>query len=231
MTPLRILLVDDHKLFRRGIELLLASHEGFEVVGSAGDGLEAIALARKTEPDLILMDVEMPRCNGLEAVRQIKSEMPHVKVAMLTVSDDSDDLFDAIKSGAQGYLLKDIEPDQLVDMLEGVRHGEAPLSGLMAARILDEFSRAAPVARSVADQESAVLAGDAAPGLTEREIEVLELVVAGRSNTEIAKDLFITTYTVKNHLSNILSKLHLQNRVQLAVYAVRQRLVEEEGEG
>jgi DNA-binding NarL/FixJ family response regulator len=231
MTPLRILLVDDHKLFRRGIELLLASHEGFEVVGSAGDGLEAIALARKTEPDLILMDVEMPRCNGLEAVRQIKSEMPHVKVVMLTVSDDSDDLFDAIKSGAQGYLLKDIEPDQLVDMLEGVRHGEAPLSGLMAARILDEFSRAAPVARSVADQESAVLAGDAAPGLTEREIEVLELVVAGRSNTEIAKDLFITTYTVKNHLSNILSKLHLQNRVQLAVYAVRQRLVEEEGEG
>lgn len=233
MAPLRVLLADDHSLFRCGISSMLSSREGIEVVGSARDGLEAIELARETQPDVILMDVDMPRCNGLEAVRRLKAETPDVKIVMLTVSDDSDDLFEAIKSGAQGYLLKDLEPYQLIDMLQGVARGEAPLSGLMAARLLEQFAKAGSTAPPPAPQEQARAADPAENELnrlSEREVEVLELVVAGKSNHEIAEALVITTNTVKNHLSNILSKLHLQNRIQLAVHAVRHQLVQEEDE-
>lgn len=233
MASLRILLVDDHTLFRSGIAALLSSQEGFEVIGSARDGLEAIELARETQPDIVLMDVDMPRCNGLAAVRRLKAEMPQVKIVMLTVSDDSDDLFEAVKSGAQGYLLKDLEPYQLIDMLHGVARGEAPLSGLMATKILEQFANAGPRAPQAAPQEQTHTAGTAEDEvgiLSEREIEVLERVVAGKSNHEIAEALVITTNTVKNHLSNILAKLHLQNRIQVAVYAVRHQLVEEESQ-
>ena len=230
MAPLRVLLADDHSLFRCGISSMLSSREGIEVVGSARDGLEAIELARKTQPDVILMDVDMPRFNGLEAVRRLKAEMPHVKIVMLTVSDDSDDLFEAIKSGAQGYLLKDLEPYQLIDLLQGVARGEAPLSGMMATKLLEQFVEAGPTVPPPPAQEQAQAAGPAeheVDGLSEREIEVLELVVTGKSNHEIAEALVISTNTVKNHLSNILAKLHLQNRIQLAVHAVRHQLVQE----
>jgi DNA-binding NarL/FixJ family response regulator len=222
MEPLRVLLVDDHTLFRRGIESLLASRQGIEVVGDAADGFEAVARARETVPDVILMDIDMPRCNGLEATRQIKREMPHVKVVMLTVSDDGDNLFEAIKSGAQGYLLKNLEAYQLFDMLDSVSRGEAPLSGLVAARILEEFTRPEP-----GDSQGPEMAivEETTERLSAREIEVLELVVAGKTNKQIAATLVITENTVKNHLSNILDKLHLQNRIQAAVYAVRQGLV------
>ena len=236
MDPLRILLADDHALFLNGIETLLSWRGGFKVVGSARDGCAAIALARETRPDLILMDVDMPRCNGLEAVRRIKSEMPQIKIVMLTVSDSSKDLYEAIKAGAQGYLLKDLEPDQLIYLLEGVGRGEAAFSGLIAAKILEEFSQLLPVVPRTGEASSVESVQKPTPPaisrevdpLSEREIEVLELLVEGRSNNEIADALTITTNTVKSHLSNILAKLHLQNRVQLAVYAVRQQLVDDE---
>ena len=215
--PLRILLADDHVLFRKGVGTVLASRPGVEVVGEASDGLEAIALARETMPDIILMDIAMPGCNGLEATRQIKHEMPYVKVVIITVSDDDKDLFEAIKCGAQGYLIKDLKTHQLFDVIEGVVKGEAFLSGAIAAKILQEFRQPA---------EDIIRRSTAIDTLTNRETEVLELVVEGRANREIATALFISESTVKNHLRNILDKLHLQNRIQAAVYAVREGLVE-----
>lgn len=216
MVPLRVLLVDDHHLFCQGVKALLSSRPNIDVVGCAGDGLEAIALARAAMPDVILMDIEMPRCNGLEATRQIKREFPHIIIVVLTVADDDDTIFEAIKCGAQGYLLKSLEAYQLFDMLEGLRQGSAPLSGSVAARILKEFSDLAPdPGEKLAVREE----------LSEREREVLELIVAGKTNKEIADALVITENTVKTYLGNILAKLHLQNRIQAAVYAVSQGIV------
>jgi DNA-binding NarL/FixJ family response regulator len=218
VEPLRILLVDDHILFRKGIVSLLKSREDMKVVGEAGDGVEAVTQARQTLPDIILMDINMPLRNGLEATRIIKQEMPHVEIVMLTVSEDDDDLFAAIKSGAKGYLLKKLEPEQLFDMIDGVRRDEAPISGVMAAKILQEFKQPGQTTR---DQP------EPADELTPREIEVLEQVVAGATNQEIAETLHITQNTVKIHLRNILEKLHVQNRIQAAVQAVREGLIEE----
>ncbi len=215
--PLRILLADDHVLFRTGVATVLASRLDMEVVGEARDGFEAIALARETMPDIILMDIAMPRCSGLEATRQIKREMPYVKVVIITVSDNDEDLFEAIKCGAQGYLIKDLKTHQLFEVIEGVVRGEAFLSGVIAARILQEFQRPA---------EDVIRRSQAIEPLTGREIEVLGLVVEGRANREIASALVISESTVKNHLRNILGKLHLRNRIQAAVYAVREGLVE-----
>jgi DNA-binding NarL/FixJ family response regulator len=217
MDKLRVMLVDDHALFRQGVESLLASRPDIEVVGSVGDGQEAISIASETTPDVILMDIEMPRCNGLEATRQISHDLPNTKIVVLTVVDDDETVFEAIKSGAQGYLLKDLEAYQLFDMLDGIRKGNAPLSGGIAAKILAEFSRPEPqpeVAHKVTED------------LSDREREVLSLLVDGKTNKEIADILVVTENTIKTHLTNILTKLHLQNRIQAAVYAVRQGLVD-----
>ena len=215
---LRILLVDDHVLFRKGVAALLARRPEMKVVGEASDGLEAITAAREIIPDVILMDIHMPKCDGLEATRMIKRELPHIKIVILTVSDDDQNLFEAIKSGAQGYLLKDLEPTRLYDLLESISRGEAPLSGVVAAKILKEFAR--PNADSAPTPEMI-------DELTTRETDILQLVVDGKTNKEIAASLFIAENTVKIHLRNILEKLHLQNRIQAAVYAVRQGLVDE----
>lgn len=218
MEPLRILLVDDHVLFRKGIASLLAVRQDITIVGEASDGDEAVILAEQTMPDVILMDVNMPRQNGIETVKIIKREMPHIQIVMLTVSDDDNDLFEAIKSGAKGYLLKNLEPLELYGMLDRLRQGEAPISGAMAAKILREFRQP----EYTQGKESQPV-----DELTTREIEVLEQVVTGASNKEIADTLHITENTVKIHLRNILEKLHVQNRIQAAVYAVRQGLVDE----
>ncbi len=214
MKPMRILLVDDHILFRKGVSSLLATRPEFEVVGECGDGLEAIEYAHQYSPDVILMDITMPRCGGLEATLAIKREMPQVKIVMLTVSADDRHLFAAIKNGAEGYLLKNIEPDQLFDMLAGLARGEAAIPGSLAVKILAEFRQPD---RSLDDPA----VGDE---LTPREMIVLELVAQGSTNLEIAEALCITENTVKIHLRNILEKLHLRNRVQAAVYAVRKGL-------
>jgi DNA-binding NarL/FixJ family response regulator len=218
MKPLRILLADDHALFRKGIASLIAARQDMVVVAEAGDGLEAIERARQVRPDVILMDVNMPHCSGLEALERIKQEMPEVTVIMLTVSEDEADLFTAIKQGANGYLLKNLEPHQLYDKLEKLGQGEAPISGVMAAKMLQEF-------RQPEENASQQEVGDE---LTTREIEVLGQVITGATNKDIAEALYITENTVKIHLRNILEKLQVQNRIQAAVYAVRKGLLDED---
>jgi DNA-binding NarL/FixJ family response regulator len=217
MSPIRVLIADDHALFRRGVATLLAAQSDFEVVGQAEDGFQALDMARELMPDLILMDISMPGLDGLEATRRIKAEMPYVRIVILTASDGDRNLFDAVKAGAQGYLLKKIEPPALYSTLRGALQGEAPVSGLMAARLLEEFARQA---RQPGPARSPAAA------LTAREKEVLELVARGRSNKEIASALGNAENTVKNQLKNILEKLHLHNRVQAAMFAVREGLAE-----
>jgi DNA-binding NarL/FixJ family response regulator len=218
MEALEVLLVDDHVLFREGVASLLASRQGVKVVGEAGDGYEAIEKARETTPDVILMDVHMPRCSGLEAVRVIKRETPNVKIVMLTVDEHDETLFEAIKSGAQGYLLKKLNRQHLFDMLATAARGEVALSPGMMAKILAEFQHPTTEPNQT---------GEAREELTPREMDVLKLVVRGATNREIADDLNITENTVKKHLQSILSKLHLQNRIQAAVYAVREGLLKD----
>ncbi len=195
----------------------------FEVVGEGQDGEEAVAKAQELMPDIILMDVYMPGMGGLEATRRVKEALPYVKVVMLTVSEEDKDLFEAIKVGAHGYLLKRIEPEALIQTVRGTFRGEAPISRATAAKILDEFgrlTRSSPVNDRLQEKVSP------------REREVLELLVKGATNKEIASALHISENTVKNHLKNILEKFHLENRVQAAGYALRKGLVprqEEEG--
>lgn len=214
----RVLLVDDHVLFRRGITSLLNTRRDIEIVGEASNGLEAVAKAKELTPDLILMDVNMPTCDGIEAVKMIRQEMSDVQIVMLTISEDDDDLFEAIKNGAQGYLLKNLDPHQLFEMLEGLEQGEAAISRAMATKILHEFKE---------PQQQTHTETEPVDALTSREIEVLEQVVTGATNSEIAEILDISANTVKIHLRNILEKLHLKNRVQAAVYAIREGLLDE----
>jgi DNA-binding NarL/FixJ family response regulator len=219
MEKKRILLADDHILFRKGLAQLLNSQPDFQVIGEAADGLEAREKARELMPDLILMDIDMPRCDGREATRLIKADLPYVVIVILTVSDDEQDLFAAIKNGAQGYLLKKIDPLDLFEQLRGLARGEAALSRLMANRILREFAREEPA--PARHPECA---------LTDRERQVLQLVARGLTNREIAARLVIAENTAKNHLRNILTKLHLENRVQAAAFALREGLAPIESE-
>ncbi|MBI3971250.1 MAG: response regulator transcription factor [Chloroflexi bacterium] len=230
MDVQRLLLVDDHALFREGMAGLFAYEDDFEVVGEAADGEAALAAARELMPDLVLMDIDMPHCDGIEATRRLKQEMPYVRVVMLTVHDDDDKLFEAIKAGAQGYLVKGIRSSEMLELLRGMSHGEAPISRAMAARILEEFARTAGSARSAVG-EGAVDMPAPETALTLREQEVLELVARRYTNKEIAARLVISEYTVKNHLRNILSKLHLRSRAQAARYALGRGLVAPAGQG
>lgn len=215
MAPIKILLADDQLLFRKGIRALLDEQEGMEVVAEASNGQEALERVQATHPDVVLMDIHMPICDGVEATRRIRAENLDTKVVMLTVSDEDEDLFEAIKSGAEGYLLKDLRPHELFDLVRGVMEGETPISPAVASKLLTEFRRR-PLHESAEAGSSE---------LTRRELEVLQLVVEGLSNAEIAARLYIVEGTVKNHLHNILEKLHLENRVQAATYAMREGLV------
>jgi DNA-binding NarL/FixJ family response regulator len=215
-TKMRVLLVDDHALFRAGVASLLQA-AGHEVVGEAGDGIEALERTRELHPDLVLMDITMPRCGGLEATRLIKAEMPETKIVIVTVSQDDADLFEAVKSGAEGYLLKDMSNEEFERTLNGIAEGEAPLSQGLATKILEEFGR---VSRGGGAK------GDDRDTLTDREQEVLGLVTEGKTNREIAEALFIAESTVNFHMKNILSKLHLRNRAEAVAYALRSGLVE-----
>jgi DNA-binding NarL/FixJ family response regulator len=212
---MRVLLADDHALFRAGIASLLRAW-GMDVVGEASDGLQTLELARTLQPDLVLMDIAMPECNGLQATRLIKTELPEVKIVIVTVSDQDDDLFEAIKSGAEGYLLKDMSEQQLERTLQAIAAGEPALSSGLATRILDEFAR-------LSREDAAKRAEEDA--LTPREREVLQLVSEGATNREVAKALYLSEHTVNFHMKNILHKLHLRNRAQAVGYAVRTGLV------
>jgi len=210
---MRVLLADDHPLFRDGVRSLLQAR-GVEIVGEAGDGQEALEEALRLRPDVILMDISMPRMDGLEATRLIKARLPEVKIVILTVSDEDRTLFEAVKSGAQGYLLKDLQADEFFALLSGVERGEAPISRSLAGRILEEF------ARRRGDRPE----GEAGE-LTEREQEVLRTVSSGASNREVAAALHISENTVKFHMKNILDKLHLRNRAEVVAYAARKGLL------
>jgi DNA-binding NarL/FixJ family response regulator len=210
---MRIVLVDDHALFRDGVGALLEAW-GHTVVGQAANGTEAIALVDRVLPELVLMDVRMPGLSGVETTKLIRTHHPDVAIVMLTVSEDEDDLFNAIKAGAQGYLQKDLESAQFRLMLGAVERGEAAITPATAARILEEYQHPG---RLRADPDR----------LTDREVEVLRLVTTGLRNKEIAAKLGITENTAKFHLKNILEKLHAESRVELATRAVREGLVVE----
>ncbi len=206
----KILLVDDHALFRSGMRAILDRESDLEVVAEAEDGETAVNLAEEIMPDLILMDVNMPGMGGLEATRIIKDRMPYARIVVLTASEDDELLFEAIKAGAQAYLVKSLEPSQFVAEVRAHLRGEGLIAGDIAVKIIRIFS----------NREE--------PGtaqLTQRELEVLRLVGEGATNRDIGKQLYISENTVKNHLRNILQKLHFANRVQAAAYAIRQGLV------
>jgi two-component system, NarL family, nitrate/nitrite response regulator NarL len=218
--PIRILLADDTALFRTAIAELVDGQDGLSVVGEAENGLEAVEKARALKPDVVVMDVEMPVMDGVQATRLIREQMPGVKVVMLTVSEADDHLFDAIRFGAQGYLLKNLRPAELYDLIRAVMRNEPPLSPSIAKRLLGQIRDGSTISSMAAVPE----APPETPALTRRELEVLQLVADGLSNKEIATSLFITEGTVKNHVHNALEKLQLENRTQAAAYIVRQGL-------
>lgn len=218
---LKVLIVDDQVLIRAGIAAILRAAPGYEVVGEARDGAEAVTMAELTEPDVVLMDIRMPKITGIEAARQMKDIAPSAKIVILTISDEEEDLFEAIRSGASGYLLKDIPLDELADSVRAVHGGQSLINPSMAGKLLSEF---ATLARRDAEEEPAKHAP--APKLTDREMEVLRLVARGMNNRDIAKELFISENTVKNHVRNILEKLQIHSRMEAVMIAVREKLIE-----
>jgi DNA-binding NarL/FixJ family response regulator len=218
--PIRTLIVDDHALFRRGLEIVLVTEPDIEVVGEAADGAEAVERAGESLPDVVLMDIRMPRSNGIEACRSIKDVAPSARIIILTMSDEEEDLFDAIKAGASGYLLKDIPLDQVAEAVRSVHGGQSLINPSMAGKLLTEFA-------SIARRETEELPREVpAPKLTDREMQVLKLVARGMNNRDIAKELFISDNTVKNHVRNILEKLQIHSRMEAVMVAVREKLIE-----
>ncbi len=218
MEPIKVLVVDDHTLFRRGIVTVLADQKNLEVVGEASDGLEAIQKAKEIAPDVVLMDLNMPHCSGLEATQALQTEMPQVNIIILTVSDKESDLFAAMRFGARGYILKNAEPDELTHAILHIARGGVMISPLMATKLLTEFKDLGVGVEGESAKEVETI-------LTRREGEVLQLVAQGETNKEISASLFISENTVKTHLRNIMEKLHLANRSQAAAYAVKKGLV------
>jgi two-component system NarL family response regulator len=216
---MKILLVDDSALFLESLQGLLQAR-GYQVIGVANDGLEALEQARRLHPDLILMDIDMPRCDGLTATRLIKAEVPGVKIVMLTVSADDEHLFEAIKSGASGYLLKGLKAKGFLELLAKVEQGEPPLSPGMAARLLDEFSH-----QEHHSQESKRADTADVTAVTDREREILTLVAQGLTYTQVGALLHLTERTVRYHMGEMVTRLHLQNRAQVIAYAARHRLI------
>jgi two-component system NarL family response regulator len=218
--PIRTLIVDDHALFRRGLEIVLVSESDIEVVGQAGDGAEAVRKAGESVPDIVLMDVRMPRSSGIQACRAIKEVAPSAKIIILTMSDEEEDLFEAIRAGASGYLLKDIPLDEVAEAVRAVHGGQSLISPSMAGKLLTEF---ATLAKRDQEQPPQQLP---APKLTDREMQVLRLVARGMNNRDIAKELFISDNTVKNHVRNILEKLQIHSRMEAVMVAVREKIIE-----
>ncbi|HEY1117324.1 MAG TPA: response regulator transcription factor [Acidimicrobiales bacterium] len=215
---IRVMICDDHALFRRGLIMVLEAEDDIEVVAEAEDGEDAVEKAVEFVPDVVLMDVRMPGVNGIEATRRIAEKVPTAKILMLTVSDEEEDLYEAVKAGATGYLLKEVSIEEVAPAARAVVAGQSLISPSMASKLLGEFSNLA----KRAEERSSV----PTPRLTERELEVLRLVALGKSNREIAGDLYISENTVKNHVRNILEKLHLHTRMEAVMYAVREKLLD-----
>jgi len=219
--PIRALIVDDHALFRRGLEMVLAAEDDIELVGEASDGAEAVQKAGESLPDVVLMDIRMPKSSGIEACRAMKEVAPSSKIVMLTISDEEEDLFEAIRAGASGYLLKDIPLDEVADVVRAVHGGQSLINPSMAAKLLTEFA----ALNKRGDQEERAEQVPP-PKLTDREMQVLKLVAKGMNNRDIAKELFISENTVKNHVRNILEKLQIHSRMEAVMIAVREKLIE-----
>jgi len=215
MKPIRVLIVDDHTLFRSGIRLLLQRQKGFEVVGEAGNALEGVKLAKRLKPDVVLQDLHMPGTSGLEAISLLREEVPQTQVVMLTVSEDAEDLLEALRIGARGYLLKNIDTDFLLDSIRRTAAGESVMSSQMASKLADAMRTTPKGNVAVPD----------ANRLTPREREIIVMLARGASNKEIARTLDLAESTVKIHVQGILRKLNLASRVQAAVYAVEHGLV------
>ena len=216
--PIRVLVADDHALYRRGLEMVLNQEPGIEIIGEASDGAEAIRRAEELLPDVVLMDVRMPRRSGIEACMAIKELVPSTKIIMLTMSDEESDLYEAVRAGANGYLLKDVPGEEIADGLRAVQSGQSLISPSMASKLLSEF---ATMIKKHEERPAMPV-----PRLTERELEVLKLVARGMANKDIAAELFISENTVKNHVRNILEKLQLHSRMEAAMYAVRENLLD-----
>jgi DNA-binding NarL/FixJ family response regulator len=211
LEMIRVLLADDHALFREGLAGIITAQPDMEVVGEAEDGLEALVKARELVPDLILMDVEMPGCDGLEATRLIRRELSAMTIVMLTVHGEEEKLFEAVKNGAQGYLLKNIDSHTMLAMMRGVVRGEAAITPVLAGRMLEEFRRLS--------QDTLLQDGEEIVALTHREQEVLSQVATGAADKDIAEALSISLHTVKSHMRNILAKLQVNSRHEAARYA------------
>jgi two-component system NarL family response regulator len=215
--PIRVLIADDHERFRRGLKMVLEAEDGMEVVAEAADGNEAVAMVEEQAPDVVLMDVRMPNQNGIEATRTIREVFPSTRIIMLTVSDDEDDLFDAVKAGANGYLLKEVSIEEVADAVRAVVQGQSLISPSMAAKLISEFGSLARRAEGVQEAPSP-------PRLSDRELEVLKRVAKGLDNEEIAGELDISPTAVRNHVGNILVKLQLRSRIEAAIVAMESRL-------
>lgn len=213
--PIRVLLADDHDLFRQGVRRLLEATEDVEVIGEAPSGQDTVRMVEDLAPDVVLLDITMPGLSGIDAARIIKATSPRTSLIMLTVHGEEEFLFEAIKAGAMGYLLKDCTAEELLRAIRVVYDGEGLLAPTMAAKVMHEFART---------RERRELAAVTHP-LTQREVEILQHVASGLANKEIALRLRISERTVKNHLSNIMEKLHVNSRTQAAVYALRSGLV------
>ena len=213
---MRVIIVDDHALFRRGLEMVLENEPDIEVVGEAHDGQQAVDRTTELMPDVVLMDVRMPRRSGIEATQRIKELMPHVKIVVLTNSDEEADLYEAIKAGASGYLLKEISSEEVADAIRSVVQGHSRISPAMASKLLLEFQA---MSKRTDDRQPL-----APPKLTDRELQILRLVAKGLGNRDIAQQLFISENTVKNHIRNILEKLQLHSRMEAVIYAVKEKL-------
>lgn len=223
-APLRLLIVDDQPLIRRGMALILAEEPGIEVVGQAGDGREAVALALATQPDVVVMDLRMPQMSGVLATQQITEQLPQAKVVVLTTYDDDELVFDAICAGAQAYLLKDAGEQELVDTIRAVCRGESRLSPTIAAKVVQQFRRfgerpAAPEQAAPPAAPQGRVVGPAEDALTDKEARILDLIALGKSNKQIAAEVFLAEGTVKNYVSRIMDKLHAESRYQLAARA------------
>jgi two-component system NarL family response regulator len=232
---MRTLLVDDHTLFVEGLRSFLQASQ-IEVVGTARDGLDALEQIKRHQPDLVLMDIHMPRCTGLEAARRIKTEFPHVRVVMLTMSNDDKDLFEAVRCGVAGYIVKDVPPADFLEMLRGVMQGEAALSGEMTSRLMNALAQGEkkPATSSSAAMPGALGVPSSAlrtsesgrPVLSSRQLEILRQIIRGSTYKEIARSLSISERTVHYHMAEILDKLRLQNRSQVIAYATHHRLID-----
>jgi DNA-binding NarL/FixJ family response regulator len=215
---IRVLVADDHALYRRGLEMVLGAEDGIEIVGEAGDGAEAIRKVEELLPDVVLMDIRMPRRSGIEACTAIKDVVPSTKIVILTISDEESDLYEAVRAGANGYLLKDVPGEEIAAGIRAVASGQSLISPSMASKLLTEF--ASMIKKSEERPQVPV------PRLTVRELEVLKLVARGMANRDIARELFISENTVKNHVRNILEKLQLHSRMEAVVYAVREKILD-----